>query len=55
MLTKYSCILTPQNFKCEIYTHGQSAYSQYHSQFKDQVSHGKNQSPPYFQLPDIAN
>ena len=32
--------------------HGQTAYYQYHPQFKDEVSHAKNQSTPYFQLPD---
>ena len=34
--------------------HGQTAHSQYHSQFKDQVSHRKNQSPLLFRLPDIV-
>ena len=32
--------------------HGKTTYYQYHSQFKDQVSHAKDQSTPYFQLPD---
>ena len=45
---------TPRTFKCEIYMHGETVSSQYQSQFKDQMSYGKNQSPPYFQLPDIV-
>ena len=32
--------------------HGETAYYQYNSQFKDQVSHAKSQSTPYFQLSD---
>ena len=34
--------------------HGQTAYSQYNLQFKDQVSHRKNESPLLFRLPDIV-
>ena len=33
-------IVVPQ--KCEVYAHVQSEISQYHSQFTDQVSQGKN-------------
>ena len=40
--------------KYEAIAHGHIAISQYHSQFTDQVLHGKNRSLSFFQLPNMV-
>ena len=40
--------------KYETIADGHIAISQYHSEFTDQVLHGKNQSLSFFQLPNMV-